>query len=204
VYRRSAAPRGCVSIAVGQRHGALAKSVEARIFVVDKLCGADELRPLDTRPIAADFPTLATPGEPVTVTVSDAEAIAADADPIRATRIPTVTRGSASPLSHWRLTWRANVIDQWRNPEAIKIAQSDDDRMVPPLRCRCVQPTPISHGSHLSSPGTDDTGPAHASPPDHEHYERVGYELISSRSSRPLSALAPRARIPSSMRIDPI
>ena len=85
VYRRSAAPRGVTASPLPQRHGALAKSVEARIFVLDKLLGADELPPLGTRPISADLPTVATAGTPLTVTVSDAEPVSEDADPIGAT-----------------------------------------------------------------------------------------------------------------------
>jgi hypothetical protein len=85
VYRRAAVPRGVTASPLPQRHGALAKSVEARIFVLDKLCGADELPPLGTRPITAEMPTMANAGTPLTVTVREAEPLSEDVDPIGAT-----------------------------------------------------------------------------------------------------------------------
>jgi hypothetical protein len=75
VYRRAAAPRGVTASPLPQRHGALAKSVEARTFVLDKLLGADDLPPLGTRPITADLPTVVTAGTPLTVTVGEAEPV---------------------------------------------------------------------------------------------------------------------------------
>ncbi|MCC2316272.1 esterase/lipase family protein [Cellulomonas xiejunii] len=73
VYRGAAAPLGSAAFALPQHHGPLAKTSEARTFVVDKLLGRSSAPPLGTGAVGADIPDVAAPGEVLEVVVTGAE-----------------------------------------------------------------------------------------------------------------------------------
>lgn len=75
VLRRAAKPAEVTEASpLPQRHGALAKSVEARTFVLDRLMGADQGLPLGTGPVSVDIPSVAAAGAATAVSVQPADA----------------------------------------------------------------------------------------------------------------------------------